>query len=254
MLPRSLPPPARPQATNFVSKFAHTEVFGKGRQSDPTATRKKSRGQVINEQLLLLPDSWPRFCWDVWLLVLIIFVSFELPLRLAFSKPPESIGWHVFDTFCDVLFFVDVVLNFRTAYVDDGTLVKSPTRIACHYLRTWFILDVASSLPWDWLVAGVPFTQTAEDWETTTSNDDLARGLNLLRTAKLFRLLRLLRITRLYRSVERWEEVTADGHSKASPARLPPLPASRVSHPAPPAPSSLRARCCSTRTRCASSS
>ena len=69
-------------------------------------------------------------------------------VRRACAAPA---GWVAYDWFVFAVFFSDCVLNFRTGYFGEGgELVMNPGRIALHYLRTWFLVDVLSTLPWEW--------------------------------------------------------------------------------------------------------
>ena len=51
----------------------------------------------------------------------------------------------------DVVFIIDIVLSFNTAYVKTGEciLVVDRKEIARNYLKLWFPIDVAGSLPMD---------------------------------------------------------------------------------------------------------
>jgi hyperpolarization activated cyclic nucleotide-gated potassium channel 2 len=56
----------------------------------------------------------------------------------------------------DGMFLLDVVLNFRTGFVDDASakpsIVMSPRFIAARYLKSYFALDLVSSLPLDYMI------------------------------------------------------------------------------------------------------
>ena len=54
-----------------------------------------------------------------------------------------------FNNFLDVWFVADIVGNFITGYYEYGFIVLSPKKIAWHYFKTWFFVD---------LLAAVPFT------------------------------------------------------------------------------------------------
>ena len=48
---------------------------------------------------------------------------------------------------------VDIVINFRTTYVNhNDEVVSHPAKIALHYLRGWFIIDVVAAIPFDLLL------------------------------------------------------------------------------------------------------
>lgn len=47
----------------------------------------------------------------------------------------------------ETVFLLDVLLNFNTAYVDQGNLVTSRRKIAERYIRSWFALDAFLAIP-----------------------------------------------------------------------------------------------------------
>ena len=65
-----------------------------------------------------------------------------LPYALAFYNPewPTPTWMTVIDVLADVIFLVDVGLNFNTAYVRafDATLITNKKAIARNYLSGWF--------------------------------------------------------------------------------------------------------------------
>ena len=196
---------AQAQDLAFIAKFSHNEVFGQLKLGDEGDDDRSFHdgswlavAKRMNSQFIFRPHSWRRFLWDVLMMLMIIFLSFELPCRLAFLSE-VSHGWQVYELLVDIIFFFDLFFNFHTGYFADGLLVKDPARIAMHYARTWLAIDLVSCFPWDWIFSGLPFQQSSNDHEAT-------RSLALLRVVKMSRLLRLLRLTRLYRYFDRWEE------------------------------------------------
>jgi potassium voltage-gated channel Eag-related subfamily H protein 5 len=50
----------------------------------------------------------------------------------------------------DVVFFIDILLNFHTTFVGPGgEVVSDPTIIRRNYFKTWFVIDLLSCLPYD---------------------------------------------------------------------------------------------------------
>ena len=107
-------------------------------------------------------------------------------------------------------------------------VIIDPKLIAKHYIRTWFFLDLLSSIPLDYIflifnvgqkevklgnVAGpqlkviiyVYFLQ--DEYADSFQILQAGRALRILRLAKLLSLVRLLRLSRLVRYVSQWEEV-----------------------------------------------
>lgn len=50
----------------------------------------------------------------------------------------------------DVVFFIDILLNFHTTFVGPGgEVVSDPAIIKRNYAKTWFVIDLLSCLPYD---------------------------------------------------------------------------------------------------------
>lgn len=81
-------------------------------------------------------------------------------------------------------------------------VILDPKLIARGYMRSWFILDLISSIPLDYL-----FLIFNQDFSDNYQILHAGRALRILRFAKLLSLLRLLRLSRLVRYVSQWEEV-----------------------------------------------
>lgn len=52
------------------------------------------------------------------------------------------------------MFIVDIIINFRTTFVNDNDeVVSDPGKIARHYFTGWFIIDMIAAVPFDLLLA-----------------------------------------------------------------------------------------------------
>lgn len=76
---------------------------------------------------------------------------FQVPYNVAFkNKTSEDVSLLVVDSIVDVIFFIDIVLNFHTTFVGPGgEVVSDPKVIRMNYLKSWFIIDLLSCLPYD---------------------------------------------------------------------------------------------------------
>ena len=53
------------------------------------------------------------------------------------------------------MFIIDILINFRTTYVSENDeVVSQPSKIAVHYFRGWFIIDLVAAIPFDLLLFG----------------------------------------------------------------------------------------------------
>ncbi|XP_012464858.1 potassium channel AKT2/3 [Gossypium raimondii] len=106
----------------------------------------KSKGWIISPM-----DSRYRW-WETFMVMLVFYSAWVYPLEVAFftsSSPPTNL--YIADNVVDFFFGVDIVLTFFLAYIDSTThlLVRDPKKIALRYLSTWFLMDVASTIPFD---------------------------------------------------------------------------------------------------------
>jgi len=79
----------------------------------------------------LHPDGRFRSRWDLTLAIVLLFVCFVVPIRVAFPENFVSvqIAWLVVDSIFDSLFIIDLLLNFITGFAKDGTVVMEPVPI-----------------------------------------------------------------------------------------------------------------------------
>ncbi|XP_041464539.1 potassium/sodium hyperpolarization-activated cyclic nucleotide-gated channel 2-like [Lytechinus variegatus] len=173
------------------------KLFGskKGLQNEKFRLRKAG-------VLIIHPCSHFRFYWDLLMLCLIMANVILLPVVITFFHNKDmSTGWLIFNCFSDTFFILDLICNFRTGIMNPKSaeqVILNPRQIAYHYLRSWFIIDLVSSIPMDYifLLAGGQNRHFLE----------VSRALKILRFAKLLSLLRLLRLSRLMRFVSQWEQ------------------------------------------------
>ncbi|XP_060052793.1 potassium voltage-gated channel subfamily H member 2 isoform X2 [Erinaceus europaeus] len=138
--------------------------------------------------------------WDWLILLLVIYTAVFTPYSAAFllkeaedAPPAPDCGYAcqplaVVDLIVDIMFIVDILINFRTTYVNaNEEVVSHPGRIAVHYFKGWFLIDMVAAIPFDLLIFG-------------SGSEEL---IGLLKTA------RLLRLVRVARKLDRYSEYGA---------------------------------------------
>lgn len=93
--------------------------------------------------------------WDLIIIIILVFIAFVTPYRVAFDKDNDEIT-RVFNIF-DVIFFLDLCLTFFTSYNDpvSNTEVTDLKKIAVQYFKGWFLIDVISIFPFEYLMESV---------------------------------------------------------------------------------------------------
>ena len=134
------------------------------------------------------PESREKQSWDLFCMILLLYCSFSVPYSLAFadnSTGKELSTTDYVDIAIDVIFMMDISLTFLTSYDDHGYIVKDFHRIAINYLKSWFLLDVAGSFPFDLVVYAALYARNG------TSTQNLS-GMKLIRSLKLIRAIKFL--------------------------------------------------------------
>uniref|UniRef100_A0A674CMY4 Ion transport domain-containing protein n=1 Tax=Salmo trutta TaxID=8032 RepID=A0A674CMY4_SALTR len=150
----------------------------------------------------MLHYSPVKAAWDWVILLLVLYTALFTPYSAAFllDERGDSLrrrcGYtcnplNVVDLMVDVLVIVDIGINFRTTFVNpNDEVVTQPWKIAVHYLKGWFAIDLVAALPFDLLIF-------------RSGSDEMATLIGLLKTA------RLLRLVRVARKLDRYSEYGA---------------------------------------------
>ncbi|KAG8124994.1 hypothetical protein E2320_020252 [Naja naja] len=137
--------------------------------------------------------------WDWLILLLVIYTAIFTPYSAAFllndseEQKRRVCGYscnplNMVDLIVDIMFIIDILINFRTTYVNQNEeVVSDPARIAIHYFKGWFLIDMVAAIPFDLLIFG-------------SGSDETTTLIGLLKTA------RLLRLVRVARKLDRYSE------------------------------------------------
>ncbi|KAK7504351.1 hypothetical protein BaRGS_00004655 [Batillaria attramentaria] len=174
----------------FTSTMPNT-TFDNSRPSQ-IANMMNLSADVLPQYRLEAPKTPPHiilhYClfktiWDWIILTLTFYTAVMVPYNAAFKiKTMDQLPLLVIDSMVDVVFFVDIVLNFHTTFVGpSGEVISDPKIIRMNYLKSWFVIDLLSCLPYDVFNA----FQYVDDGIST-----------LFSALKVVRLLRLGRVVR----------------------------------------------------------
>lgn len=104
--------------------------------------------------------------WDWLILLLVIYTAIFTPYSAAFllndreEQKRRECGYscsplNVVDLIVDIMFIIDILINFRTTYVNQNEeVVSDPAKIAIHYFKGWFLIDMVAAIPFDLLIFG----------------------------------------------------------------------------------------------------
>ncbi|CAH2281646.1 potassium voltage-gated channel subfamily H member 2 [Pelobates cultripes] len=202
----------------LTSPSSEKEIIAPSKLKDRTHNVTEKVTQVLSLGADVLPEyklqaprihKWTilhyspfKAVWDWLILLLVIYTAIFTPYSAAFllndqeEQDKENCGYScnplsVVDLMVDIMFIIDILINFRTTYVNSNEeVVSHPGKIAIHYFKGWFLIDMVAAIPFDLLIFG------SGSEETTTL-------IGLLKTA------RLLRLVRVARKLDRYSEYGA---------------------------------------------
>ena len=138
------------------------------------------------KRFIFYPENSIRQIMDVIIALLIFVTCGFTPFFLAF---PDKYDYpvFVFDNTMNAFFFVDIIMNFFTAYYDeDFEIVDDLKSIFKSYIFGWLLVDLVSVIPFDQL----------------TSIDGFNRIARISRIGKLYKVIKIAKLMRLLKSVK----------------------------------------------------
>jgi hyperpolarization activated cyclic nucleotide-gated potassium channel 2 len=144
------------------------------------------------------PASKFRLTWDVISMFFLLYNIVVVPYRIAWdANATIRSNWFLAESIIDWFFVVDILMNFRTAVLvrHSNRLTKDSYKIAKEYWKTWFFIDLLSSIPVDFFVAT---TQTSSKSENTK----MLKLFRILRLSKLLKLMKILKLQVLFENIQ----------------------------------------------------
>mmetsp|Transcript_83646 Transcript_83646/g.194482 ORF Transcript_83646/g.194482 Transcript_83646/m.194482 type:complete len:831 (-) Transcript_83646:93-2585(-) len=148
--------------------------------------------------LVLSPTSHKRLLWCMLGVLLLSWDTLIIPLQVfnlgLFYEVVRIVG-----VMTSVYWVLDMPFQCFIGFQHpDGTEERRPSRIARHYLRTWFALDLSIVLVDSVLLLAIDkYSPQEEPSESGNGSSVLQASGRSLRLARLVRLLRLVRLMRL---------------------------------------------------------
>lgn len=129
-----------------------------------------------------------KITWDFFVLLELIFISITVPYRISFIDN-DGKNWKTIYTIIDICFGIDIVLTFNTSYSESDAMLEIYTRkkIAINYLKGWFVIDLVSIIPFDFLFQGKANVTAVAKFAR------IGRLYKLIRMTRLAKLLKLLK-------------------------------------------------------------
>ena len=134
--------------------------------------------QAVHAWYIFDPSGRYRTYWELFIFMMALLCAIFFPIQIGFNLQESANLTFYLDYLLDGIFFVDVMVNFNTAFLDKSTnlFVYDHKKIAARYLRLWFWIDIVSCVP------------------IGSSSYGFIGASRLLRLLKLVKLVKLLRL------------------------------------------------------------
>jgi len=124
--------------------------------------------------LVIRPEAGKRVAWDLLSAVLLAYEALMTPLS-AFSLDPPLL----LERLATIFWTVDIIITFLSGYPTETGMELRLSRIACHYMKRTFFMDL---------------TLVLLEWLSIS-------GAGIFRLGKLLRLTRVLRMMRIMKAM-----------------------------------------------------
>ncbi|XP_073835046.1 cyclic nucleotide-gated ion channel-like isoform X3 [Musca autumnalis] len=138
-----------PEAQETVEDTGSESASG-----DVDKTVKRRRRYLQKRRSVVNPDENFHFYWLMVLTICVLYNLWTLIVRQSFPELQQAVPtfWFICDTVTDVVFVLDIVVQLRTGYLEQGLMVYDDKKLASHYIHSRnFVLDMISLVPFDLL-------------------------------------------------------------------------------------------------------
>jgi CRP-like cAMP-binding protein len=181
----------------------------RGMPSFLTVVQNRYGAEVLGEHTihslkslyLFHPRDKFKIAWDVLVGGLTVYSLLTIPIQIAFYSAPSTENGRntmTFEYVVDLFFFIDMLFSFNTAFFSDNddAYIAVRARIVDTYLRSWFLVDLLSCIPFDLLLLLMIDSSSAN-----------LRLIQLVRIARLLRFVKLLHIVNFIKQFYRLEDL-----------------------------------------------
>ena len=156
----------------------------------------------------MYPASKFRQYWDIIIILFVVYNVIVMPMEIGINLESTPIR-SAFESVVDILFFIDICLNFFTGFTDDmNKLTMDPKIIALRYIKAWFFIDLFATLPFELIAAifGIDAGSNVKLFALLKCPRLLRLGriMKFLENMKGANIMRIVRLFVLYFLVSHW--------------------------------------------------
>ena len=140
------PTPQKKSTKKNKSTLSRT-LFKLNNVYDSFSDEEANEDELEVPHCVYLPNNPFIIFWDIISSLFVLYSIIISPVLLAFNI--QNMFFEIIDVISDLIFIFDIIFSFFTAYYNEDydILIVSKKKIALNYISSYFILDVASSIP-----------------------------------------------------------------------------------------------------------
>ncbi|CAK74825.1 unnamed protein product (macronuclear) [Paramecium tetraurelia] len=113
-----------------------------------------------NRLAIIYPESSFKIFWDSIVVCIIVINIFYIPMSLSFELDKSNqISILFFETIPSYIFIVEIMLNFNTAFYNQGIIHTNRSEIFFHYIQNNFCWDLLITIPFVLAQFDIPYIQ-----------------------------------------------------------------------------------------------
>ena len=180
--------------SRLIKVWKDIQLYGGRRNHLEQSYARRESSELTNfeegDSYLFSPNSTYIKVWSLLIMHLLIYTAVVVPYRISFVYKNED-EWLIADTIIDIIFFIDIFVTFNSAYFDHQMkLIHSRKTISLNYLKSWFILDLVSCIPFQFFF---------------DSSQQFNKLVRISRVPRIMRIMRLFKILKFFRTLNSLE-------------------------------------------------
>ena len=153
---------------------------------------------IKRKKYLFYPNDLISIISNFLNLIFIFYLIVFIPVFFVFEY--ENIFWKILDRIMDIFFIIDIFINFNTTYIIiDNKYELSRKKIAIKYLKSYFFIDLLSSIP-------ISIILDIYQISNNSSNN------KMLKFILLPKLIRTLKITKIFKLSNKLNSLKLSGY------------------------------------------
>jgi potassium voltage-gated channel Eag-related subfamily H protein 1/potassium voltage-gated channel Eag-related subfamily H protein 5 len=180
------------QTEEYKKVFKHVKFIYK-RDKDMTVTSTDGV-RTAHPESIFKPDSPIRLSWDIFMLIVLAYLSISIPFYIGFYFPITG-ALTVIEFIVQLCLMLDILIICNTSYSVKGMLVTSRRKIIWKYIKGWFWIDILSGFPYNWL-----YTSPFQDEILYNYDEDFFKFSQILKLIRIFRIIRAIKLIKIVKA------------------------------------------------------